>query len=110
MRITIFTGIFILPKLRLGQGPGTNGVYETVEAFTSHLNQDSGQDLLAPVVLVPRYQLTVSLVSCRSLYLMALNFSDKQKWVATLEAIITHSPDTFKRKDAVSTRSGNNPV
>ncbi len=33
---------------------------------------------------------------------MALNFSDKQKWVATLEAIITHSPDTFKRKDAVS--------
>ena len=34
---------------------------------------------------------------------MALNFSDKQKWVATLEAIITHSPDTFKRKDAVST-------
>ena len=38
----------------------------------------------------------------RSLYLMALNFSDKQKWVATLEAIITHSPDTPKRKDAVS--------
>ena len=34
---------------------------------------------------------------------MAMNFSDKQKWVATLEAIITHSPDTFKRKDAVST-------
>ena len=33
---------------------------------------------------------------------MALNFSDKQKWVATLEAIITHSPDSFKRKDAVS--------
>ena len=53
---------------------------------------------------------SVTFVSCRSLYLMALNFSDKQKWVATLEAIITHSPDTFKRKDAVSTRSGKNPV
>ena len=38
---------------------------------------------------------------------MALNFSDKQKWVATLEAIITHSPDTFKRKDAVSMRPEN---
>ena len=38
---------------RTGQGQGTNGLYETIEALTLHLNQDSSQDLLSLIVLVP---------------------------------------------------------
>ena len=43
------------PKPRPGQGRETNGLYETAEAFTLHLNQDIGRDLLSSIVvaLVP---------------------------------------------------------
>ena len=32
---------------------------------------------------------------------MALSFADKQKWVATLEAIVNHSGKTDRQKGAV---------
>ena len=43
------------PKPRPRQGRETNGLYETAEAFTLHLNQDMGRDLLSSIVvaLVP---------------------------------------------------------
>ena len=40
-------------KPRSGQGPGNNGLYETVEVFTLNLSQDRGCVLLFHVVLVP---------------------------------------------------------
>ena len=33
---------------------------------------------------------------------MALSFEDKQKWVATLEAIVDHSHNSVGRREAVS--------
>ena len=38
----------------------------------------------------------------RSLYLMALDFRDKHKWVATLEAIVNHGSRTDRLKNAVT--------
>ena len=41
------------PEPRSGQEPGTNGLYDCVEAFILHLNQDRDRDLLSLFVLVP---------------------------------------------------------
>ena len=41
-----YDGVFAMSILRPGQGPGTNGLYKTMGAFTLHLNQHRGQDLL----------------------------------------------------------------
>ena len=42
------------------------------------------------------------LFSARSICLMALTFAEKQKWVATLEAIVNHSGKEERINKAVS--------
>jgi len=39
----------------------------------------------------------------RGVYFMAPSFVDKQKWVATLEAIVNHSGKEERSQDVVST-------
>ena len=40
-----------------------------------------------------------------SLYLRALDFADKHKWVATLEAIVNHGSGTERLKNTVTRTS-----